>query len=295
MKRVSLSCALIAGVLISSSSCTKVNELNPEAELQASRQKPQGVVCQSENYSLSAIADPASSTQAFSKTFDPITGQVKTISAGIYSIMISEHLDMNVHWQKNRVAFTSSSSPSDTILIANFDKKGNLVSIVDGNSPNENFLPTTFQYNGTRLSTMRVQFQGTELVSKFTYDRSGNVTRIQELPSNGTTPGYIEYKYNTGATAGNQIYLDEPRGFNRNTFTLAQYMGWLPSLSPVNVRTQSKVVWEDDYEVHNVYYKNHQTDGSGNLIKYEVASDANSDAYEQHVIGWKCPTTLVVQ
>lgn len=290
MNKISVYSVALASALVVFSSCSKVEQLNQNEDVAALKPIVKSVSsCQADTYTTTNLSDASSNFQTFQKTFDQVTGKVNFIKAGIYSIMVSEYLEMNVHWQTNRVAFTSASNPSDTILIAKFDKKGLLLSIVHGNAPNENYLPTNFQYKAGRLSTMKVNFNGSQLVSNFTYDRNGNLKRIQELPFNGQDMGYVEYEYNTAVTASNQLYFDEPRGFNRNTFTLAEYMGWLPGLKPVNLRTHSKVVWEGGYQVHDVYYKNHVTDGSGNLTKYEVASSASDESYEKHEINWTCP------
>lgn len=292
MNKISVYSVALASALVAFSSCSKVEQLNQEEEVAALRPVVNaGANCQAVAYTTTNLSDASSSYQTFQKTLDPATGKVNYIKAGIYSLMVSEYLEMNLHWQNNRVAFTAASNSADTILIAHFDKKGLLVSITQGNAPNENYLPTNFQYKNGKLSAMRINFQGSQLVSNFTYDKNGNCKKIQELPLNGQDMGYVEYEYNTGVKATNQVYFDEPRGFTRNTFSLAEYMGWLPGLNPVNLRTHTKVVWEDGYEAHNVYYKNHVTDGTGKLTKYEVAFSPSDASYEKHEINWTCPST----
>ena len=289
MNKISFSTLALAGAVLVFSSCSKVGQLNePEDDVLAKSLKHNAKECEAIAYNTTNLSDPSANYLTFQKTVDPASSRVNHIKAGVYSITVQEYLEMDLHWQNNRVAFTSSSAPSDTILIANFDKKGLLKSIVPGNAPNENYLPTKFEYRDGKLSVMKIDFMGSELVSNFRYDRNGNITRIQEQPFNGTDMGYVEYQYQNSAKANGQLYFDEPRGFSKNTFTLAEYLGWLPGLKPVNLRTHTKVVWEEGYEAHDVYYKNHVLDGAGNLVSYEVASSPNDDSYERHQINWTC-------
>ncbi|MGZ5246039.1 MAG: hypothetical protein ACXWV5_03110 [Flavitalea sp.] len=285
MKKINLLSVAAAVVLFVFSSCTKVNMNDEQQENELSAKRNSTSNCQSLNYVIGTDTEMA----PFQKTIDPFTGKVSAIRAGAYTIMVAEIFNFDVRYKDQYAYFLSQGSTTDTILKAHFDKKGNLLSLIPGNAPNENYLPIRFEYKNGKVSRMRISFNGSDLVSDFTYDRNGNVTRIQEQPIGGQAMGYVEYAYHPTMKASNQVYLHEPVGFSRNSFIMAKYMGWLPSLIPSNLLTRTIVNWEGEYEAQNVYLKNHQVDSKGNLISYEVASSAAGETYEKHNITWSCP------
>ena len=132
-----------------------------------------------------------------------------------------------------------------------------------------------------------ISFNGMELVSNFSYDRNGNLVLMQDVSLFGEVPGRSEFSYNLSSTAKNQNYFDEPRGFAENSYMLLQYLGLLP-LSPTNLRTGSKVYWEDDYLASDVSLTDHVVDGNGNLVSYKSASPESGTAISQFTINWSC-------
>jgi hypothetical protein len=286
MKQISLLSVAAAVVLCVFSSCTKVNMIDEQQENELSAKRKSTSNCQSLNYVIGTDTEMA----PFQKTIDPLTGKVSSIRAGAYTINVAEVFNFDVKYSGQYAYFLSQGSITDTVLKAHFDKKGVLLSLTPGNAPNENYLPVTFEYKGGKLSKMKIAFNGSNLVSDFSYDRNGNLKRIQEQPFNGEPMGYVEYQYHPSMKASNQVYFHEPVGFSRNSFIIAKYMNWLPSTTPTNLLTRTIVNW-GDYEAQNVYIKNHQLDGKGNLVKYEVAGSAGGESYEQHNITWSCPST----
>lgn len=287
MKQISLLSVAAAVVLCVFSSCTKVNMIDEQQENELSAKRNSTSNCQSLNYVIGTDTDLA----PFQKTIDPLTGKVSAIRAGAYTIKVAEVFNFDVRYKDQYAYFLSQGSTTDTVLKAHFDRKGNLLSLTPGNAPNENYLPVSFEYRNGKVSRMKISFNGSYLVSDFSYDRNGNVTRIQDQPFGGQAMGYVEYAYHPTMKASNQVYFHEPVGFSRNSFIIAKYMNWLPSLTPTNLLTRTIVNWEGDYEAQNVYLKNHQLDGKGNLIRYEVAGSAAGESYEQHNITWSCPAT----
>jgi hypothetical protein len=77
--------------------------------------------------------------------------------------------------------------------------------------------------------------------------------------------------------APGQFYPDDfGADFNNSTIYLAQFMGWLPDLMPVNKRTAYRIVAEDDptddeppYVLGEGTLINHIYDSEGKLISYQ--------------------------
>jgi hypothetical protein len=75
--------------------------------------------------------------------------------------------------------------------------------------------------------------------------------------------------------AKRQWYTDHfPESGVSNTVNLAQFMGWLPGLNPVNKRTHWTYIYNDDQddstppEVREQFLTNHVYDSNGNLVSY---------------------------
>ncbi len=270
-----------AALTFAISSCTKVDLVEQPVENELNALKLSKANCQSLSFIVNNDADYA----PFQKTINPLTGKVSSIKAGVYVISVSEILDMDVIYKNNNTYFLAKGSSTDTIMKANFDKKGNLLSIVGGNAPNGNYLNTYFSYKSGRVSQMKIDFNGGQLVRNFFYDGNGNCILIKEMEAGG---GSISYSYNNARKAGNQAYFHEPVGFSHNTFMLAKYMEWLPSLKPSNLMTKTVVVWDEGYQAMDATLTDHQLDAKGNLISYKLDGI-------NHVTNWNCGSSGIIQ
>lgn len=211
----------------------------------------------------------------FKKQIDPSTGNLKQITAALYQGgAITSTINLDVHWNTNSVAFIKSGSATDTVLVASLNADGKPVNVVAGNTPDFNYLPTSFEYQNNRLSAMNVSLAGNINVSRFSYDNKNNCTLIQDDSRSGEVPGRVEYTYEN-RRADQQMYLDEPRPYSWNTFSLMQFAGLLPELQPTNVRSSVKVWWANNYKVYDVQLTNHNVN-AGTLVKYDVTFTGGS-------------------
>ena len=88
------------------------------------------------------------------------------------------------------------------------------------------------------------------------YDNYGNVLSI----------GTMTYQYDYSKRPRQQFYCDDFMG-DDEPFYLLQYLGYFPEInSPVNLRTYTSAV------VFRGPLTNHQFDGEGRLISYDLAS-----------------------
>ena len=278
MKQITFLSAATALALTIFSSCTKVDLVEQPAENELNKIKPAKSNCQSLSFVINNDWDYA----PFQKTIDPLTHKISAIKAGVYTIVVQELLDMDVRYKNNNAYLLAKGSTTDTIMKASFDKSGKLLSIVGGNKPNENYLPTYFSYNKSgRVSEMKIGFMGSQLVRKFYYDGNGNCIMRKEMEGSG----YVAYTYNPAGKAAGQAYFHEPVGFSENTFVLAKYMEWLPSLKPVNIMTKTVVFW-DDYQAMDATLTDHQLDAKGNLLSYKVSGITHSTT-------WNCGSSPI--
>lgn len=272
-------------------SCTKV-QLTPEGQEELiNNSKPvSSSNCTAIDFTSQSLSDPDYNYFNFKKTVDPASGRVSMIEVGIYSGGgISEWVKFNVIYKNKSVSLVNSDNPADTAMNIKLNNDGNADFTTDGNAPNSNFLPTRLKYKNARLISRRISFAGTELASNFSYDGNGNLTLIQDISQYGEVPGRSEYSYDLTRTAKSQVYYDEPRGFAENTYMLLQYLDLLP-VKPINIRTASKVYWQDDYLVYDVRLINHVIDGSGNLNTYESASSESTGSISRFTTNWNCAT-----
>jgi hypothetical protein len=178
------------------------------------------------------------------------------------------------------VAYIKSGS-ADTVLVASLNAQGRPVNVVAGNAPDPGYLPTSFEYENNRLSAMKVSLAGNLLVSRFSYDARNNCTLIQDEPRPGEIPGRVEYSYEN-KKAAQQVYLDEPRPFSWNTFSLVQFSGMFTELQPSNLRTGVKVWWANNYKVYDVQLINHDVN-NGTLVKYDVSYPGSNITIPQFI------------
>lgn len=286
--KTNILCLAVSCALVFVTGCTKVEMVNADPETLSKPAVNNTNPCQALSFTSTSINDPSYSVTGFSKSMEPGTGQVQSLTAGIYSGgAIEDSIPFRLIYGNQSIAFIRRDRPADTILVANLDKKGLVTSTRDGNAPDFNYLPTSFSYRNGKISGMKITLNGTQLSSNFTYDKNGNLLLIQNVSQYGETPGRIEYKYDLSRKAANQIYFDEPRGFSLNTYTLLEYAGLLPT-RPSNLRTGVRVMWEDDYEAYNADILNHQVDAAGNLIQYEMKHAGGDEAVSRFQINWAC-------
>ena len=224
----------------------------------------------------------------YSKTYHS-SGKLKNITAAIYSGGANiGSATYSVNWKKNHVALIHDGT-SDTLLIAELNKNGKVITTRDGNKPDFQYLPTSFAYSNERLNTMKIHFSGTDLVANFHYS-NGNITRIDDMGDGTSAPGKIEYQYATGNKIKQQQYFDEPRKFSWNTFTLLQFLGLFPELDGENLRTRTTVDWGNNYIAYDKILVNHQVDQSGRLMQYAVTDPSDGTISSRYFLNWSCAT-----
>ena len=218
----------------------------------------------------------------FKKQIDPATGKVQQINAAVYQGGgISKTISLDVHWNSGSVAFIKSGTTTDTVLVASLNADGKPVNVVAGNTPDANYLPTSFEYQSNRLSAMKISLAGNVNVSRFNYDDRNNCTLIQDEARAGEIPGRVEYSY-SNRRADKQVYLDEPRPYSWNTFSLMQFSGMFTELQPANLRTAVKVWWGNNYKAYDAELINHDVSG-GTLVKYDVAFPGSTVSLPQSI------------
>jgi len=74
-----------------------------------------------------------------------------------------------------------------------------------------------------------------------------------------------------------------------------QYIGLFPELQPVNLRTSTKVTWGNNYLAYQMNIGNHQVDGQGKLVSYDVMSPGSEQAISHYNINWSCNAGAFVQ
>jgi len=291
MKRSLCYTILLAGTVFAFS-CQKVNSVIGD-EL-ADKKKTRKDLCLINSFSYSNRNVPTQTL--FTNHFD-LNGRTLEIEAGLFSGgSVLSSIDLNAKWTTNGIAFIDASAPQDTILLATFDKKGRIDKIISGNKSNSQFLPTTFTYNKGVLESMTTTLAGKTETSNFNYDAKGNLTSIEDLPTASVpVPGKVEYQYAANEKASDQFYFDEPRKFSWNSFSLLQYIGLFPELQPVNLRTSTKVTWGNNYLAYQMNIGNHQVDGQGKLVSYDVMSPGSEQAISHYNINWSCNGGAFVQ
>jgi hypothetical protein len=195
---------------------------------------------------------------------------------------------LNLITSNTTIAFVNAAAPADTILVATLNARGKVEKITQGNKPDYMFLPTTFEYNNDRLTAMNITLGSNTTKSNFFYDNQNNITSIEDQPTPSVSvPGKVSYGYTT-QKAAQQFYMDEPRGYSWNSFSLLQYAGLFPELNPTNLRTSTKVLWGNNYQAYNMNIANHQLDGNNNLTSYEVLNPGSSEVASKYNLGWNC-------
>lgn len=228
-------------------------------------------------------------SQTIFKTQYSSNGDAFRIEAGTYSGGgISSTIILNVITSGQSIAFVNAASPADTVLVATLNGRGKVEKIVAGNKPDFMFLPTTFEYNNDRITAMHITLGNNTTTSNFFYDSKGNNTSIEDEPTSSVpVPGKVVYEY-SNQKASQQFYLDEPRGFSWNSFSLLQYAGLFPELNPSSLRTSTKVLWGNNYQAYHRNIASHQLDGNDNLTSYEVVDPSTGDVISKYNLAWSC-------
>jgi len=281
--------ALLAGTALTLFSCQKVNSIQEDKE-----DNKKNNLCLISSFSYSNSSVP--SETIFTNHYD-ISGRSLEVEAGIFSGgAIFTHLTFSVRWTSDRIIFLDAGAVQDTILYATFDRKGRVEGIFPGNKPNDNFLPTTFEYNNNRVRAMNITLAGNIETSYFDYDQRGNLVSISDVPTTSVPiPGKVEHQYSSSEKAVDQFYFDEPRKFSWNSFTVLQYIGLFPELQPANFRTSTKVTWGNNYQAYHMEIKNHQVDGNGKLVSYDIVSPGSTTTISHYNINWSCNFSDLVQ
>jgi hypothetical protein len=216
---------------------------------------------------------------AYQKAYDA-SGRVTKVVAVRYTYARDDSTIMALKYKGRTVYFLDEKNQTDTILIASFDAKKRLLKMAMGNvdADETEFVTFQFTYEGDRLSSYAslTEFEGAIYEDKrlLTYDTHGNIIRIYG-PDFTETEG-VFYTYDLSVTAKRQWYSDEFDGWWYNTVYLAQFLGWLPDLMPVNKRLTSIDIVQDSEddpeEIPNVdnVLTNHVYDEHGNLLSYKA-------------------------
>jgi len=231
----------------------------------------------------------AFTSQTVFKTTFNANGNAFRIEAGTYSGgVINSTVVLNVVYSDNSISFVNAAASSDTLLVATLNSRGKVQYIKQGNKPDANFVPINFDYVNDRVSALHVSFAGNVETSNFAYDNRDNVVSISdEATPSVPVPGKIVYEY-SNKRAGQQFYMDEPRKFTWNSFTLLQYAGLFPELNPSNVRTSTKVWWGNNYKAYDMRIDNQKVDGNNNRTSYDVLEPNSGKVINTFNLGWSC-------
>lgn len=265
-------------------SCKKADLLE-EPQLKAKPVKIKQAACNASSLSFSAGNFPAKTI--FTTRF---TGSSMEVDAGVFSAgTIGYTIPLIVQTSGQNIVFSKPGNPGQTVLVAYLDKKGRVEKILPGTAPDPSFLATTFEYDGIRLSSMHITLNNHVLTSNFSYDSRGNIVSIDDLAIPGEpSPGSVVYKYSDNVKASQQFYLDEPRKFSWNSFTLLQYIGMFPELQPVNLRVYAKMIWGAGYVAYEANIANHHLDNEGRLTGYDIVSPMTGGTVASYKVGWTC-------
>jgi hypothetical protein len=279
--------AYVSGLLLASStilfSCKKT-DLPADYEQVVEKKK---ATCEIASFRYNTATENGTETKyVFQKQNDPATGKLKQVIAAVYQGgAIMNTVVFDVHWNAGSVAFLRAGTTTDTVLFASLNAQGKPADVVVGNTPDFNYLPTSFEYNNNRLAAMKIQNAGQVLVSRYQYDGRNNCISIIDDALASEIPGHVEYAYDS-RKVDQQVYLDEPRPFSWNTFSLMQFSGFFPELQPATLRSGVKVFWANNYKAYDVQLVNHQI-VDGKLTQYEVSFGGTSTPTARF-IDWQC-------
>lgn len=201
-------------------------------------------------------------------------GKVHKVVAGVYALRLDDSVALLLKYNDSTVYFLDAHNSADTISTATFDSQNRLQKMTEGPATRGLFETTVFNYEAGRLSGYLIRDLFQYHVS---YDGKGNVVRIYSNDDNESEGLFFTYDYTVQAKR--QWYTDYfPENGVSNSVYLAQFMGWLPDLEPVNKRIYCKDVYQEDADdstppvVFERTLRDHVYDNNGNLVSYK--SDA---------------------
>jgi len=232
----------------------------------------------------------------FLKELNRDTKKPDRIVASAYTVARFDSVALKVRYNGNVVYFLYEESIADTFMTASF-KNGKLDKLTRGNAPDKgfkfNFPSMTFSYSGNRLSGYArvgetlydpeedTTIKSDDFIAYIRYDNYGNVTQI--LDDGSATPA-ITYTYDTNVKASGQFYPDAfGVDYGSSTLYLAEFMGWVPDLMPVNIRISSAFNGDGTYLVN--HYSNHLFDSNRNLTSYTIDNKSVAATYSNV---WAC-------
>lgn len=282
----------LAVLLISVASCNKWDDFfkNP---------KPGDTSCELMAVDATGF-DPA---PIFRKDVNANTGKVDRVLTSVYSLVPGDTVLLHLRYNGNTIYLFRDDRPADTFLTATFNAGGKLQELALGSafdiSENYDFRTVQFFYSGGRLARYTYPAFGYVVDGEYDpnfvpgrsvyvgYDGNGNVARLY---TDNSQQGEIQYTYNTNVKGKRQFYPDAfGLDFSNTTMYLAQFMGWVPDLNPVNERaTQRRTGVEEDYFDLSRDYTGHVYDSNGNLVSYGFHSD--DDGYIPSLLTnrWRC-------
>jgi hypothetical protein len=224
----------------------------------------------------------AGTFSAFRKVYDA-SGKVSKVVAGIHFLGLQDSVSMLVKTAGKNVYFLKESNPGDTLLIARFNAKKQLQRI-DVSSDASDFKPTEFFYTNGKLTSLYIAPFAT--TKKLQYDGNGNVVRMYDFDNEPTQGTFFTYDQSVSATR--QWYASHFRNSSENTMYLAQFMGWLPDLEPVNKCTAYKIVLHDEDATDDTpgalliegTLTDHVYDSEGKLTYYKDNSEAFTNTWD---------------
>ena len=269
MKRTSAT--LVMAIIISISACKKNDYCDKTPKHQATCDLMQV---------LESSGDKDGSVSRYRKEYDPSTGKVSKVVVGLFTFCLGDSISLIPKYDGNDIHFVREDNENDTVITATFDGNNRLLKLTQGNAPHFQLASMLFSYSSNRLLKLHFAFSSDftfDLVP--TYDANGNVTKL--IDPTGTGQSYF-YTYDLSVRATQQFYSDDFEGDGYNSMYMAEFMGWLPDLEPVNKRTHVRLV-TGDYEIADADLADHIYDASGKLLSYQSGATFTNI--------WNCTTS----
>jgi hypothetical protein len=280
--------ALITGLVVCFSACKKHDDCHEPPAPENACELVQSIV--------TGYDDMPGQTSQFRKEYDPVTGKVNKVVAGLYGLYLEDSIALLLRYSGKKVYFISEENKADTILTATFDASDRLVEMRAGNTTEEPLRfyfeqATDFGYSAGKLSVI-TRHLTPDLAFDFymAYDQNGNLVRVFQQTDDANAGTFYTYDLSVRATA--QYYSDQNGTDYFNTqIYLAAFLGWLPELEPVNKRTSFRQVFNDEdttdnepgYVFNHTDLTGHVYDSDGKLLSYKIA-----DGNITFINNWKC-------
>jgi len=261
--RISIA-VIITGIFLSLTACKKQDHCQKPPKKDSTCDLMQSALI---NDSLSG--DEPGLFSEYRKEYDN-SGKVRKVVAGVYSLRLDDSVALLLTYKGSTIYMVDEKKPTDTFLIVTFDSHNRLQEMRSGNATISYFETTSFSYESGHLSgyLIRELFQ-----YHVAYDGNGNVAHIYSNYDEVSEGLFFTYDYTVHAKR--QWYTDHfPLNGVSNSVYLAQFLGWLPDLEPVNKRVYWKEIYNDvvDDSTSSVITEraltNHMYDSNGNLVSY---------------------------